>query len=389
MLFCSKCGQRLGESCTICPSCKTSVTDAINKPLNPYDAEKYTKSYTIRRARFGKPVLSIILIVINLIIWGAINLFPKYNISGFLMMDGGRVLSGEYWRLITSVFTHQQVYHVLANCYALYVYGEIVENYYGRKRFISIYLISGIVANLFSFALINNPSLGASGAVFGLLGAALALYLNSPLEIGSAMLKNIILCTVLTFIYSFRGGINNVAHFGGLFCGFLIGGILLKRRSRRWFLNPALLSVLLILSISYGVYGGMNNKVNILSSNYYSMAHSYVSGDFNASENKAVKITNDPNQYYDFITEAYAVYSFCLYERGQTQDAKTNLSKVALNVTTRGLPISYTNYKPYLDALEKAGPDGDIFDKMREIINQQLQSRPQDLWDQQLFSFLK
>ena len=83
------------------------------------------------------------------------------------------VLGGQYYRMITSMFVHADIIHLLFNMYALFILGPQVEKYYGRLKFTLIYLISGLLGSVFSlvFASSNTFSMGASGAIFGLLGS--------------------------------------------------------------------------------------------------------------------------------------------------------------------------------------------------------------------------
>ena len=81
------------------------------------------------------------------------------------------IKAGQYYRIITGVFLHGGILHLAFNCYALYVIGSQLETYLGKVRYLIIYLFSAVTASLFSMIFNSNPSIGASGAIFGLMGA--------------------------------------------------------------------------------------------------------------------------------------------------------------------------------------------------------------------------
>ena len=136
------------------------------------------------------------------------------------------VQNGEFYRLFTSMFLHADIVHLLFNMYALYVLGPQVERYYGKTRFLLIYFVSGLLGSLFSCVFMNDVtfSLGASGAIFGLLGsiAYFTYYYRATLQglLRSQILPVILINLGLGFFIS---GIDVMAHIGGL-----IGGILMS-----------------------------------------------------------------------------------------------------------------------------------------------------------------
>ena len=133
------------------------------------------------------------------------------------------VQSGEIYRLLTGTVIHVDLVHLLCNCYALYVVGNMVEGYYGRKKFAIIYLISAITGSLLSIAMSNTFSIGASGAIFGLLGSLLYFGYHYRVYFGSVILQRIIPVVIINLAIGFMiTSIDNFAHIGGLVGGFLI-----------------------------------------------------------------------------------------------------------------------------------------------------------------------
>ena len=147
------------------------------------------------------------------------------------------VEDGEYWRLLTSTFLHAHALHLLLNMGILFLLGSLLEGVYGRSRFLFLYLISAIVSSLASLLFVQNAlGVGASGAVFGLIGVAIALGLRYKDRlpqrlgriIGLRLLPFIGIDLLLGFFVlpHFNYNVNNAAHISGLLTGF-IGGIVL------------------------------------------------------------------------------------------------------------------------------------------------------------------
>ncbi|MBM7558749.1 rhomboid family intramembrane serine protease [Marinitoga litoralis] len=136
-------------------------------------------------------------------------------------------ISNQYFRFITSMFVHGGILHIFFNMYALYYLGNIVERVYGPYKFLTIYLTSGIGGALMTQLFMPDAfSVGASGAIFGLIGLLFGAGFRAdtpPLlkpMTGTALLPVILINLFLGFTSS---GINNFAHIGGLLVGFTFG----------------------------------------------------------------------------------------------------------------------------------------------------------------------
>jgi membrane associated rhomboid family serine protease len=151
----------------------------------------------------------------DLLIWGA-NFGPL-------------VKSGEWWRLLTSIFLHGGLMHILANMYGLLFVGIFLEPLLGKTKYLFIYLLTGIIASLTSIWWHEaTVSVGASGAIFGLYGLFISLMLTKvyPVEFSKAFLSSILIFVGFNLLMGLTGGIDNAAHIGGLISGFIIGLIL-------------------------------------------------------------------------------------------------------------------------------------------------------------------
>lgn len=141
------------------------------------------------------------------------------------------IIAGEWWRLITPVFLHANLIHLGINCYSLFIFGTQVEALFGYRRYIVIYMISGVASVVLSFVMSPSMSVGASGAIFGLVGAMLVhLYRHRKLfgERGRRRLVDVAVVAGINLLIGLNPGIDNWGHVGGL-----IGGVVLA-----WLIGP-------------------------------------------------------------------------------------------------------------------------------------------------------
>jgi len=142
---------------------------------------------------------------------------------------GPATQDGEWWRLGTAMFLHFGVIHLLLNAFSLWDAGQLVERMYGRARFVGIYLLSGLFGNLLSLVVQGNQAVagGASGAIFGVYGAALVFLWRERAVISATEFKWLfgggIAFSTLTIVMGFViPGIDNAAHIGGFVAGSLL-----------------------------------------------------------------------------------------------------------------------------------------------------------------------
>ena len=153
------------------------------------------------------------------------------NPSGSDLLDWGgnrrlETINGEWWRLVSSMFLHGGVMHLLLNCFGLFVASLFIEPAIGKSRFLTVYMISGIFGSLASILWYENTvSVGASGAIFGLFGATLGLLLTNafPEETKSDVFKTIGIYVGINLVLGLTGGVDNAAHLGGLISGLFTG----------------------------------------------------------------------------------------------------------------------------------------------------------------------
>lgn len=200
-----------------------NVTKDINQKT-----EKRNKSYE-RTFKPKKIVITNILIGVCVMMFLLTLIYGKGVITSEILYYFGANFAPairdnflNIYRFLTSTFLHVSILHLLCNMYALFILGTQVETFLGKKKFILIYLISGITGSLLSFVFTNALSVGASGAIFGLMGSLLYFGYHYRLYIGSAIKNQIVPIIILNLLLGFTfSNIDNAAHIGGLVGGYL------------------------------------------------------------------------------------------------------------------------------------------------------------------------
>ena len=167
-----------------------------------------------------KPVVTYGLIFINVLIF--LLCFLNNNLLAKLAVNRFFITHGEYYRLITGIFCHANIWHLIFNMYALYIIGMQLESFLGKPKYLIVYLLSGLSGSLLSILFSNNYSVGASGAIFGLMGALLYFGYHYRIYLDSVIKSQIIPLILVNLIIGFSfTGIDNFAHVGGLVGGLL------------------------------------------------------------------------------------------------------------------------------------------------------------------------
>jgi membrane associated rhomboid family serine protease len=226
-VHCSNCGR------PICPDCMTPTPVGMRCP----ECSKQRTRVRTLRSTTNEPVVTYALIAINVIVFLASGEFGIGSTSGGsqlfnkFALNGPDVANGDYWRIVTGGFLHAGLLHILFNMYLLFLLGRMLEPAIGSVRFAIVYFVSLFAGSL--GALIVSPdvlTVGASGAVFGLMGAA-AVELSArginPMETGIGGL--IIFNLLFSFVFS---GISIGGHIGGLIGGAATGFLFLQADQR-------------------------------------------------------------------------------------------------------------------------------------------------------------
>ncbi|MFD1038487.1 rhomboid family intramembrane serine protease [Virgibacillus byunsanensis] len=332
---------------------KTHVTNAL-----------YGKRKEIENIfSYGKPRFTYMLLMINLIVFfmlessggstdieNLINFGAKYNPA---IID-----NNEWWRIITSMFLHIGLLHLFMNMLAVYYLGITVERIYGSIRFLVIYFLAGIGGGLASFAFTVNVSAGASGALFGLFGALLFFGLIHKKIFFQTMGKGLLILIGINIIFGFAvPQVDNGAHLGGLFAGFLASAILHLPKKKNLSIQLAAVILYIVIITGLVVFGTQNNlnsasyqlikieelvKVN----NYEEIVQratigledpkdvkphllfqrSYANIHLNNPE-LAIKDLEETIQLTDEIPEAYYNLASLYHSRGEMNKAKESIEK--------------------------------------------------------------
>jgi membrane associated rhomboid family serine protease len=220
-LSCSECGR------PICTECMTVAPVGIRCPEHsgrPQGVHRMTRG--VQRASFegagAKATKALIGINVAVYVAELIQGGGVYGVNSTIYTKGVLwapfIADGEYWRLITAAFLHYGPFHLLLNMLGLYWFGSLLEQRIGSGRFLLIYLVSGLAGSAGALVVSpTNPTVGASGAIFGVLGAGLVLEQQRDYVFGGSALGVIIANLVLTFAWS--GNISVGGHIGGLIGG--------------------------------------------------------------------------------------------------------------------------------------------------------------------------
>ena len=225
----------------------------ITNEINEKNREEAIKTGDIFEPK--KIIVTYVLIGILTFIYLYGILFNKSNDLINMFAVYGPYIRGyhEYYRIITGTLLHGNLFHLLSNCYALYIIGNQIESFYGKGKMLIIYIFSGICGSLLSITLSDYASVGASGAIFGLMGSLLYFGYYYRVYLGSTWKNNILPVIVLNLIISFLPGIDMWGHIGGLIGGILISmalGLRYKERKRDR-INGYILSAIFIVFLIY------------------------------------------------------------------------------------------------------------------------------------------
>jgi rhomboid protease GluP len=180
-----------------------------------------------------KPTIILIALNIAFYIYTSVAGGDFLNTSTNMILQYGQVnlyviYYGSYYQLLTSLFVHANIAHIAGNMVFLLIFGLRGEEMFSLPEYLSIYFLGGLTGNLFSLLLLplNTPSVGASGAIFAMFGAA-TIYARHGFS--QSIIGALIYAFFLLFLSS-GPGVNNFAHIGGLLAGLLIGYVLATRR---------------------------------------------------------------------------------------------------------------------------------------------------------------
>lgn len=178
-----------------------------------------------------EPMWTYVFLAVNILMWLAMSAAGGSENPLVLIRFGAKfhplIAAGEYWRLVTANFIHIGIIHLAFNSWALYLFGLQVERRFGRTRFLVLYLLSGVGGTVLSYVGSESLSAGASGAIFGLMGATIVYFVTYRDAFGyqgRRQLSSLLLITGYNLVWGFMSTtIDNLGHIGGLLVGLALG----------------------------------------------------------------------------------------------------------------------------------------------------------------------
>lgn len=257
-ILCQRCGR------TICPECQTQAAVGVICPEcmreQRQSAPRTKSAVRTRIGRLtapGQPVVTYSIIALTLAVF-VLQLIPGLGVTDRLLYAGiySYPVAFEPWRMLTTMLVHSTgfFFHVLLNMYTLWIFGQILERMLGRGRFLTLYVLGGLGGSL-GVLFLADPRVavvGASGAIFALMGAFLVI----QRKLGGNATQLLVLVGI-NLVIGFLPGLNVAwqAHVGGLIAGAVIGLIYVQTRQRgkrtlQFVLLGAFAVLLLALSLS-------------------------------------------------------------------------------------------------------------------------------------------
>jgi membrane associated rhomboid family serine protease len=223
---CLKCGTELvvneeGVAPVLCDRCAGKATSRASLSLKAGDILNFPATSLLLAINVG--------VFLAMPVFGVNPLSPSGE--GLVRMGGNYgplTIGGEYWRLLTAGFVHDGILHIGINMWCLWSLGRLAERLFGKWQTLCIYLITGVGGALLSIAYQNDRlSVGASGAVFGIVGALIAGLKFGDFPISwreqRATLSSVVLFAVISFVWGMHGNTDNMCHLGGFISGLLLG----------------------------------------------------------------------------------------------------------------------------------------------------------------------
>lgn len=225
---CTRCGRPACPECLRSAAVGHQCVDCVAVAAASVPVAKTAAGGVIRT---GTPLVSYGLIAVNVIVFLLAKFAPAEQVYRLALWPA-LVATGDWYQLVTSAFLHFEILHLLFNMYALYVIGPPLEDHLGRLRFAALYGLSALGGSVmvYLFSQPNVPTVGASGAIYGLFGATFVAAKRLRLDV-RWLVGLIVINLVLTFAVP---GISWQGHIGGLITGALIAAVFVYApRARR------------------------------------------------------------------------------------------------------------------------------------------------------------
>lgn len=263
-------------------------------------------NFNYYKNRFKQLTLTELLIGINVLMFLLTQVIDMISGNGLLVL-GAKVNAliglGEYWRLLGAMFLHADLMHLIFNMMALYLLGRDIERFFGKKKFLFIYFVSGLVGSAASYLLVDGFSVGASGAIFGLMGANLFLYKLNPMVYKRIYGYDFLILIGINLVLGLiRPNIDMAGHLGGLVGGFIAASAVRLNYEKWWngkrFIYYALALVVIIVPTVFGTLKQQNNEDLYISGAYYYFTEGKIEKSMDVIEQGLKKYPNQADLLY-------------------------------------------------------------------------------------------
>ncbi|MFC9325756.1 rhomboid family intramembrane serine protease [Kitasatospora sp. NPDC057015] len=256
-IACARCGRPICPQCMVsasvgfqCPDCVSGADRGARRATTPFGGQPVRDGALVTKILIG---INLVVFVLAAYVFkdrlarelSLLSVGPQINGYSYGVAEG----PSQWYRLLTATFLHVEIWHIATNMLALWWMGPMLEQALGRIRYLALYLVSGLAGSAFAYLIAGDfmNSLGASGAIFGLFGATVVLFLRTRTPIGP-VIALLVFNLVITFSVS---GIDWRAHVGGLLAGAAMGfGLMYAPRGRRDLVQAA--TVVLMLALVVG-----------------------------------------------------------------------------------------------------------------------------------------
>lgn len=244
--------------------------DTVDKLREKVEQEQKRQEEAFNRVfRYGRPILTTTFLILNVLFFFALEWVGSSTDPQTLIQYGAKwnplIAEGEYWRLITPMFLHIGIWHILINSMALYFLGGTVERIYGSFRFFWIYFAAGIMGTVASFAFTPNLAAGASGAIFGCFGALLYFGLKRRNLFFRTMGMDVIFTLGFNLAFGFiMPMVDNYGHMGGLVGGFMAAAIVNlpgERRLKEQLTFTLAIALVFLFLLNYGLHRPLDSHL--------------------------------------------------------------------------------------------------------------------------------
>ncbi|MEK5081414.1 rhomboid protease YqgP [Bacillus sp. FSL H8-0515] len=252
-----------GEECTEAHNSFEDAQMARERFLSLVRKQEERRKNEAAVFQYGKPIFTYLFIALQILMFFLLEINGGSTNTETLVAFGAKenslIAAGEWWRLLTPIVLHIGIAHLAFNTLALWSVGTAVERMYGSGRFLLIYLAAGITGSIASFVFSPYPSAGASGAIFGCLGALLYVALSNRKMFLRTIGTNIIVIIIINLGFGFAvSNIDNSGHIGGLIGGFFAAAAVGLPKAGA--LGKRLLSAVVLIALAAGfLYDGLHS----------------------------------------------------------------------------------------------------------------------------------